>query len=114
MANDYDNLSIGTKALKVIAGFCPAIATWKITGSLWAALTVYIAGFIAGTALSNWYTGHPDSDRRVGGQRRDQARAYRCPAQACGLPRAKRLGNIGGGIKAAVLPWWFISSPISG
>ena len=56
MANDYDHLPTGTKALKLVAGLCPPIATWKITGSVWYAAAVILIGFIAGNAISKWYT----------------------------------------------------------
>jgi hypothetical protein len=57
MANDYDNLPTGTKVLKFIVGLCPALATWKVTGSLWSAAAVFLVGLVAGVAVSSWYTG---------------------------------------------------------
>jgi hypothetical protein len=56
MANDYGNLPTGIKVLKLVAGLCPPIATWKITGSVWYAAAAFLIGFIAGNAFSNWHT----------------------------------------------------------
>jgi hypothetical protein len=58
MANDYDNLPIETKVVKLIVGFCPALVTWEITGSVWYAVAVFFIGLVAGIAVSNWYTAY--------------------------------------------------------
>ena len=58
MANDYDDLPTRTKVLKFIVGLCPALVTWKVTGSVWDAMAVFLVGVVAGMAVSNLYIKH--------------------------------------------------------
>lgn len=74
VANDYDNLSTGTKSLKFIAGVSPAVATWAITKNFWAAAGVLFVGVVAGMAISTWYichlsrNAHREADGALAGQ----------------------------------------------
>lgn len=68
MSNDYDNLPIGIKVLKLAAGLCPPLATWLLTGSIWYAAGVFLTGLMLGNLISGQYTAYA-----FRGARRDES-----------------------------------------